>query len=95
LTAAFGPGDQMLLYTDGVTEARDGGGRFYPLERRAPGLLAVGDPDAALDALRADITRHTGGPLHDDAAMLLLRFRSPVADLGEPENGSLAGEVRG
>lgn len=24
------PGDQMLLYTDGVTEARDHAGRFYP-----------------------------------------------------------------
>jgi serine phosphatase RsbU (regulator of sigma subunit) len=73
----LGAGDQMLLYTDGVTEARDADGAFYPLAARAH-LLGLGDPDAALDALRTDVTSHTAGPLHDDAAMLLLRFRTPM-----------------
>ncbi|WP_405592378.1 PP2C family protein-serine/threonine phosphatase [Streptomyces sp. NBC_01190] len=73
---SFRPGDQLLLYTDGVTEARDAAGRFYPLGRRA-GLLAADDPAAALEALRTDLIRHTRGPLHDDAAMLLLRYREP------------------
>jgi serine phosphatase RsbU (regulator of sigma subunit) len=98
LTVALAPGDQLLLYTDGVTEARDKAGDFYPLEHRAPGILAVGDPDAALDALRADITRHTGGPLHDDAAMLLLRFRSPIADVPTARShqpSSAAGRAEG
>ena len=75
---AFGPGDQLLLYTDGVTEARDGAGTFYPLGSRAH-LLADADPQLALEALRADLIRHTRGPLHDDAAMLLLRYREPGA----------------
>ncbi|MCX4758615.1 serine/threonine-protein phosphatase [Kitasatospora purpeofusca] len=68
------PGDQMLLYTDGVTEARDARGCFYPLERRAF-LLKDDDPDSALEALRRDLVDHTAGPLKDDAAMLLLRYR--------------------
>jgi serine phosphatase RsbU (regulator of sigma subunit) len=67
------PGDQLLLYTDGVTEARDRTNRFYPLAERAP-LLKDSDPDAALAALRRDLEQHTGGPLHDDAAMLLLCY---------------------
>lgn len=71
---AFRPGDQMLLYTDGVTEARDAGGVFYPLGDRAA-LLADSDPENALEALRVDLIRHVRGPLHDDAAMLLLRYR--------------------
>ncbi|WP_103759938.1 PP2C family protein-serine/threonine phosphatase [Streptomyces sp. SM10] len=71
---AFVPGDQLLLYTDGVTEARDGHGAFYPLEERAGPLLGHSDPEAALEALRADVVRHAGGPPHDDAAMLLLRY---------------------
>jgi serine phosphatase RsbU (regulator of sigma subunit) len=71
---SLAPGDQMLLYTDGVTEARDRGNRFYPLEERAV-LLKDPDPDAALDALRRDLEAHVEGPLHDDAAMLLLRYR--------------------
>ena len=77
------PGDQMLLYTDGVTEARDKRGAFYPLAERAH-LLKHPDADEALEALRQDIVDHCAGPLGDDAAMLLLRYRDEsetVADL--------------
>jgi serine phosphatase RsbU (regulator of sigma subunit) len=70
----FAPGDQMLLYTDGVIEARDGAGAFYPLAERAH-LIQGADPEDALDKLRADLTRHVGAPITDDAAMLLLRRR--------------------
>ncbi|WP_432135406.1 MULTISPECIES: PP2C family protein-serine/threonine phosphatase [unclassified Streptomyces] len=77
----FAPGEQLLLYTDGVTEARDEEGRFYPLGERSHLLK---DPDAhrALEALRTDIAQHTGGPPHDDAAMLLLRYHGHGAGEG-------------
>lgn len=71
---SFCPGDQLLLYTDGVTEARDGAGRFYSLGERAH-LLKEYDPESALERLRHDLVQHVKGPLHDDAAMLLLRYR--------------------
>jgi len=69
----FAPGEQLLLYTDGVTEARNEDGHFYPVGERAHLLK---DPDAhrALETLRADLAQHAGGPPHDDAAMLLLRY---------------------
>ncbi|PJJ05297.1 serine phosphatase RsbU (regulator of sigma subunit) [Streptomyces sp. 2333.5] len=70
----FAPGDQMLFYTDGVTEARDAAGRFYPLDERAA-LLKDPDPEAALRSVREDLVEHAEGPLHDDAAMLLVRHR--------------------
>ncbi|SDL03029.1 PP2C family protein-serine/threonine phosphatase [Streptomyces indicus] len=70
----FAPGDQVLLYTDGVTETRDRTGAFYPLGEQAF-LLKEPDPQAALDAVRADLVEHADGPLHDDAAMLLLRYQ--------------------
>ncbi|MEU6854078.1 PP2C family protein-serine/threonine phosphatase [Actinacidiphila alni] len=72
----LGPGDQMLLYTDGVTETRDSAGCFYPLGDRVA-FLQEADLDAALESIRADLVQHAGGPLHDDAAMLLLRHREP------------------
>jgi len=77
------PGDQMLLYTDGVTEARDKRGAFYPLAERAH-LLKHPDPDDALEALRQDIVEHCAGPLGDDAAMLLLRHRAELEPITEP-----------
>ncbi|MFC4495632.1 PP2C family protein-serine/threonine phosphatase [Streptomyces ovatisporus] len=70
--ALLDPGDQMLLYTDGTTEARNAAGEFYPLAERAY-LLRPSDADVALEGLRSDVTAHTGGPLTDDAAMVLLR----------------------
>lgn len=69
---AFPPGGQILFYTDGIIEARDSGGRFYPLLDRAH-LLRETEPDKALGNLRADLLQHGGGHIADDAAMLLLR----------------------
>lgn len=69
----FAPGEQLLLYTDGVSEARDEHGTFYPLGERAY-LLKDSDAQAALETLREDLVRHAAGPPHDDAAMLLLRY---------------------
>ena len=68
----FAHGDQILFYTDGVIEARDAGGSFYPLPDRVH-LLRHDEPQKALDALSADLVSHVGGPLLDDAAMLLVR----------------------
>ena len=69
---AFHHVEQPLLYTDGVTEARDEQGSFFPLVDRAC-LLRDADPHRALDALREDVVRHTSGSPHAAAAMLLLR----------------------
>jgi serine phosphatase RsbU (regulator of sigma subunit) len=74
------PNDQLLLYTDGVTEARDKSRAFYPLEQRLATLGASGTgggrgrgrPDL-LGLLRADLLKYVGEPLDDDAALLLVR----------------------
>ncbi|MFI6654721.1 PP2C family protein-serine/threonine phosphatase [Streptomyces sp. NPDC050523] len=82
----FADGDQLLLYTDGVTEARDGGREFYPLDE---GLArhVCDDPARTLDALHGELLDHVGGRLHDDAALLLLR--KPAAT--EPATAAGAG----
>ncbi|MFF0296940.1 PP2C family protein-serine/threonine phosphatase [Kitasatospora sp. NPDC004615] len=67
------PGDRILLYTDGVIEARDHLGAFYPLTDRLP-LLADSGPVEVLHRLHEDVVRHVGHKLGDDAAMLMLQF---------------------
>jgi serine phosphatase RsbU (regulator of sigma subunit) len=71
-----GPGDRILFYTDGVREARGRSGEFFPLAQ-SPAVREAGDPDHILDALSAEVLRHVGHALDDDAAMLLIR-REPA-----------------
>lgn len=73
----FVDGDQLLLYTDGVTEARNHGREFYPLAEGVARHLCD-DPSRTLAALHDELLAHVGGRLHDDAALLLLR--KPAAD---------------
>ncbi|NDZ81890.1 serine/threonine-protein phosphatase [Streptomyces sp. SID10853] len=70
-TFTFGVGDVLLLYTDGVIEARDAAGRFYPLPDRIASW-GTGGPEALLQRLSADLLRHAGGSLGDDAAMVAI-----------------------
>jgi serine phosphatase RsbU (regulator of sigma subunit) len=83
-TVPLRPGDALLLYTDGVTEARDSCREFYPLADRVA-QLAVGagrSPADLLGRIRDDLLRHVGAPLDDDAAMLLAQ--APGAWSGRP-----------
>ncbi|MFI0723542.1 PP2C family protein-serine/threonine phosphatase [Streptomyces sp. NPDC021224] len=70
-TLCLGPGDQVLFCTDGLTEARDGQGGFYPLTARAGGIMGA-PPHEALRLLREDVARHVQGPVDDDSALLVL-----------------------
>ncbi|MGX4690675.1 PP2C family protein-serine/threonine phosphatase [Streptomyces sp. JNUCC 63] len=73
------PGATLVLYTDGVVEARDRRGAFYdpvpPLSRPLPA-----NPDSILDALLVDLARHTGGHLDDDAALMAVTHRQEAWD---------------
>ncbi|MFI1578443.1 PP2C family protein-serine/threonine phosphatase [Embleya sp. NPDC020630] len=71
------PRDRLLLYTDGIIEARNPAGEFYPLPDRAPDSLP--GVEDTLDRLEADVQRHVGRPLQDDAAMVLLEYTPVVA----------------
>jgi len=82
----WSPGDRLLLYTDGVTEARDGSGEFYALADEVTRALAA-DPRAAeprrLVALVRDGTLgHCGGRLLDDTTVFAVRRADEGAGKG-------------
>ncbi|OEJ27199.1 hypothetical protein AR457_24830 [Streptomyces agglomeratus] len=70
-------GDRILAHTDGVTEARDASGAFYPLAQRLPVLAATVPADdlmALNEAVREDLVRFAGKAenVQDDVALLAL-----------------------
>lgn len=68
----FQAGDTLLLYTDGVLEARDPDREFYPLQERV-GLWTRSSPEALVQRIRRDLLSHCSGALGDDAAIVALR----------------------
>lgn len=72
------PGDQILLYTDGVVDARSPSGEFFGIDRLADLVirhLAGGLP--APETMRRvvrELFEHQQGPLVDDASLLLLQW---------------------
>ncbi|GHD97025.1 PP2C family protein-serine/threonine phosphatase [Streptomyces naganishii] len=68
-TEPFRPGDQLLLYTDGVTETRDRDGVFYPLPERIRQWAGL-PPRELLDHLHEDLVAYSDGHLDDDIAAL-------------------------
>ena len=74
------PGDRVLFYTDGVTDARSPDGEFFGPERLVDLIsrnLAGGlpTPETMRRVVRA-LLAHQQGQLTDDATMLLLEWRS-------------------
>lgn len=88
-TADFDVGDRLLLYTDGVTEARDDGGAFYPLPERTR-AWAEATPDRLVRHLVDDLGDHTGGGLGDDAAILVIQRVAVTAGPARGPDGSAA-----
>jgi serine phosphatase RsbU (regulator of sigma subunit) len=72
-----GDGDQLLLYTDGVSEARDADGRFFPLAQVTADTVRGTCPDRAplLDVLVARLDEHVGDRRCDDILLLLVTMR--------------------
>ncbi|MEV6308788.1 PP2C family protein-serine/threonine phosphatase [Streptomyces sp. NPDC051840] len=71
------PGGALMVYTDGVTEARDASGAFYPLDERLQ-EWAADEPGEVLRALQADLQQFSGGVRRDDVAVLVLSRPAPA-----------------
>jgi hypothetical protein len=78
------PGDRLLLYTDGVVEARSEDGEFFGLRRLADLVArqdAAGQPaPETMRRLMHAILAHQAGRLRDDATTMLVEWQGGGAE---------------
>lgn len=79
VTSPWSPGARVLLYTDGLVEARDPSGSFFPLLDNAE-VLRSGTVAEGLDQLLDRLTRHTTTRLRDDLVLLLVENSGAQGD---------------
>jgi sigma-B regulation protein RsbU (phosphoserine phosphatase) len=68
------PGDRVVFYTDGITQARNPDGEEYGEERLAAAAVAARalPVEAMKDALFADVTAFSLGKFDDDATLIVV-----------------------
>jgi hypothetical protein len=90
------PDDRLLLYTDGVTEARASGGDRFGLQRLVELVerhAAAGLPaPETLRRLAHAVIDHQAGPPADDATLVLLEWSVTAALNSAPKAGQPAGK---
>ena len=82
------PGDRLLLYTDGVTEARDSAGELFGTDR----LVDLAERSAVdelpapetLRRLAHSVMQHQGGLPTDDATIMLVEWSEKAAERTQP-----------
>ena len=73
-------GDALVLYTDGVSEARDGDGRFFGEERLKAAVLSAADCSAEeiVETIVTAVTEFTGPVAQADDLTILVAKRVPI-----------------
>ncbi len=78
------PGDRVVLYTDGVVEARSPAGEFFGEERLADLIVraerAGEAPPETMRRLMGSVMQHQAGQLQDDASIVLVEWRTGAED---------------
>ncbi|MFD4632789.1 PP2C family protein-serine/threonine phosphatase [Streptomyces sp. NPDC058284] len=89
LTVPLLAGDRLLGLTDGVSEARDMGGVFYPLVDRIAAMLKadaalLNDPGGLVERVWADVVGHAGR-VRDDVTLMIFAPGPCAGAEGEQE----------
>ena len=76
------PGDRVLLYTDGVTEARSASGELFGVAELTDIISRAGDdlpPPETMRLLMHAIEAHNEGAMRDDATAVMIEWRGAGA----------------
>ncbi len=77
------PGDKILLYTDGITEAQNREGEFFGVTRLSELFASqrLVSPQATIDNLLAELRKFCGGqPFNDDVSMVVLNIELQIGE---------------
>jgi serine phosphatase RsbU (regulator of sigma subunit) len=72
------PGDRVLMYTDGVVEARAADGELFGLERLVDTITRIAGDDPPPETLRRvmhAVQDHCSGPMNDDATVVTIEWQ--------------------
>jgi len=73
-TTPFRPGDRLVCFTDGMSEARSADDEEYGEERLAKlaASTPAGNAEQLADVLSAAVLAWTNGPAQDDATLIVV-----------------------
>jgi serine phosphatase RsbU (regulator of sigma subunit) len=93
-TERLEPGDRLLLFTDGLAEARRDG-EFFPIADRALGLVGHGKVADGLVSLESALMQWVDGQLDDDIALVLMEYTAttPVPESSAVPSWELGAEL--
>jgi sigma-B regulation protein RsbU (phosphoserine phosphatase) len=72
-SVAFGPGDRLIFYTDGITEAENSNGDEFGDDRLIAAVRSCAPASTAaaiVDTVTAEVALWTGGAVQDDATLI-------------------------
>ena len=77
-TVPWNPGDRLLMFTDGLSEARNRAGEFFPVPSLGERLRS-GPVDMVIGEVAAAVSTYVpGGRLEDDLAVVLIEHLAEV-----------------
>ena len=82
-TLPFAPGSSLVLYTDGLTEARDGAGREYGEEALEALLEPPAPPAVLVERVVREVEQFCSGEFGDDLTLFVLARTAAAAGAGE------------
>jgi sigma-B regulation protein RsbU (phosphoserine phosphatase) len=76
LTVPVAPGDTVVLYTDGLTEATNARGELYTIDRLCEDIIAhrTKSPQDLADSVFQTVRAFAEGEMRDDSTILVLRL---------------------
>lgn len=89
---SYAPGDVFLLYSDGVTEARNSDGKMFGIERLQQLLVDkyLLSPQLIVEAVRDAVTSFVGSSvLADDLTCVCIKVTADYADRNPPPIGEM------